>query len=98
VATVLDGSDPGLFRNRFGLTGADPLMQPAAPRGQAAARTIVQSGGVPSTDGRDLLPGHWSRVFHPGSEACALLVLGVLVLLIHANAHVRLAGAAGVGR
>lgn len=101
MATVLDSSDPGLFRNRYGLAGSDPLMAPAAARGQLsppAARTIMQSGGVPTTDGRDVLPGHWSRAFSPRSEACALLVLGALVLLIHARAHVALQGAIGVRR
>jgi hypothetical protein len=82
---ILDPNDPGLYRVQRGVTGSDAIMQgDAGPRG----RTIITTGETVTHDAADWLPGDWRRLFDPRSAACAALVLGLLVLLLHARADV----------
>jgi hypothetical protein len=92
MASILDPNDPGLYRNQRGRVGADPVMMAnSGPRG----RVLITSGeGQLSHDAADALEG-WRNVFRPNSLSFAVLVLGLVLFLINARAHVAVQGMVG---
>lgn len=86
--TVLDPNDPRLFRNQRGRLGADPLMSPDVGTG---GRYMITTGEAHAVNGGSMaLPANWRRVLDPRSPSFALLVLGTILILIHARAGAHL--------
>jgi len=79
-AGILDGSDPGLYRNARGRRGADQLMAPDVGVGGRYVITTNEAEKV--NGGVAALANDWRRVFDIHSPSFALLVLGVLLFVI----------------
>lgn len=99
-ASILDPSDPGLYRTSRGRMGADPLM---APDVGVAGRYVITTGEAMTVNGGvSALPNNWQRILDPHGHSVAVLVLGVILFVIFARFRVAgtvSAGArAGVGK
>ncbi len=81
--TYLNERDPGTYRAARGKIGADPLMAPNVGTG---GRYIITTGEASAVNGATAaLPDNWRRALDPHSPAFAVIVLGAILLLIHAR-------------
>jgi hypothetical protein len=99
-ASILDPSDPGLYRNASGRRGADLLMAPDVGMG---GRYVITTGEAHLVNGGvSAIPNTWARILDPHGHSFACLVLGVILFVIFARLNVSgtvSAGArAGVGK
>jgi hypothetical protein len=99
-ASILDPSDPGLYRNATGRLGADRLMVPDVGMG---GRYMITTGEAHAVNGGvSALPNTWARILDPHGHSFACLVLGLVLFVIFARLNVAgtvQAGArAGVGK
>jgi hypothetical protein len=86
----LNPSDPGIYRIQRGRPGADELMSPDVGKG---GRYVITTGEAATVNGGiAALPSNWRRLLDAQSPAFAVLVLGFLLLLIHARLDVGLKG------
>ncbi len=88
---VLQPDSSGLYRGQRGRIGADPIMQRDSGPG---GRYLLTTGEGVTRDAADVVGG-WQNVFRPSSVAFGVLVLGALLLLIHARADVAVRGSVG---
>src|SRR3954462_3308295 len=92
-ASMLDPTDPGLYRVQRGRMGADTLM---APNVGIGGRYIITTGEAETVNGGvAALANDWRRVFDPRSPSFALLFLGVLLFVILGRLNVSGAVSAG---
>jgi len=99
-ASILDPSDPGLFRNASGRRGADHLMVPDVGVG---GRYVITTGEAHQVNGgMSALPNTWQRILDPHGHSFAVLVLGVILFIVFARLRVTgtlsAGAAAGVGK
>jgi hypothetical protein len=92
---ILDPSDPGLYRNQRGYAGASPIMSPDVGTG---GRYMITTGEAHAVNGgTSALPSNWRRVLDPHSPSFAVLILGTVLILIHASAGAHLSGGVSAG-
>jgi hypothetical protein len=99
-ASILDPSDPGLYRNATGRMGADRLMAPDVGVG---GRYVITTGEASTVNGGvSAIPNTWARILDPHGHSFACLVLGLVLFVIFSRLNVAgtvSAGArAGVGK
>jgi hypothetical protein len=91
----LNPSDPGIYRNERGRPGADVLMAPDVGMG---GRYVITTGEAPTVNGGiAALPDNWRRAFDMQSPGFAVIVLGFVLLLLHARLGGHASVRAGVG-
>lgn len=96
-ATILDPTDPHLYRVARGRMGADTLMAPDVGTG---GRYIITTGEAAKVNGGvAALPNTWARILDPHGHSFAVLVLGVVLFVILSRVHAggQIAAGARVG-
>jgi hypothetical protein len=94
----LNPGDPGIYRVQRGRPGADELMAPDVGKG---GRYVITTGEAAAANGGiAALPNTWRRAFDMHSPGFAVIVLGVLLLVLHARfgGQFALGARAGVGK